>query len=109
MTRKLRASRGTDEANVDGLLYRVGNDGTIEVPEEAAAGLIHTGGFAAVEEPVALPMGHVALIAPEGCEACSWRGETYVPDSDRRVAVPAPACVDLLAHGFKPEDHQAES
>ncbi len=106
MSRKLRAPRGTDEANVDGVLYRVDNDGTIEVPDAAVGTLTHTGGFVVIEEIPPPPMGHVTLIAPDGCTGCSWGGETFVPDGDMRIAVPAPACTELLSHGFVPE-HQS--
>jgi hypothetical protein len=104
MTRKLRAPKGTDEANVDGVLYRVDNDGTIDVPDAAAPSLLHTGGFVAIDEmPAPVPIGHVILRAPQGSAACAWNGLTYAVDADGRVAVPAPAAAILYSHGFVPD------
>jgi hypothetical protein len=42
---RLVAPTGTDECNFGTTRYRVGDDGTVVVPEEAAKDLVHGAGF----------------------------------------------------------------
>jgi hypothetical protein len=43
---RLVAPAGTDECNFGTTRYRVGDDGTVTVPAEAAKDLVHGAGFA---------------------------------------------------------------
>ena len=96
---KLHAPPGTDEANFGTERYRVDNDGTVYVPEEAAADLIASGGFYADPEPVELPEGMVRLTGPEGA-SCSWGGQSFSAGEDGALVVPVGAVAALASHGF---------
>jgi hypothetical protein len=73
----------------------------VDVPEEVAAYLLKTGGFAVAksERPPAAPAGMVRMRHPEGV-GCSFAGQVYEPDEDGVVLVPAEAVAALAAHGF---------
>ncbi|HZU90090.1 MAG TPA: hypothetical protein VE993_12610 [Stellaceae bacterium] len=72
----------------------------VDVPEAVAAHLLHVGGFAvAKKETAPAPQGMVAMRHPESI-GCSFAGQTYGPDADGFVSVPAEAAAALAAHGF---------
>jgi hypothetical protein len=98
-TRRLRAPAGADEANYGTERFRVDNDGTVTVPEEAVESLTHTGGFAEIEEEEPVPAGLIYLAHPDGV-GCSFGGVSYAPDDKGRVTVPIVAVTALAAHGF---------
>jgi hypothetical protein len=97
---KLRATQGADEANVDGVKYRVNNDGTVEVPQEAAPHLMGVGGFVEAEPNVPdLPEDHVR-VAHDDATGLSFGGVSYERHEDGSFHVPAHAVAHLVAHGF---------
>jgi hypothetical protein len=99
-TRRLRAPAGADEANYGTERFRVDNDGTVTVPEEAVESLTHTGGFAEIDdEEKPVPAGLIYLAHPDGV-GCSFGGVSYSPDDKGRVTVPIVAVTALAAHGF---------
>jgi hypothetical protein len=98
-TRRLRAPAGADEANYGTERFRVDNSGVVEVPEEAVESLLHTGGFAEIEDEPPVPAGLIYLAHPEGV-GCSFGGVSYEPDDKGRVTVPIVAVSALGAHGF---------
>jgi hypothetical protein len=72
----------------------------VDVPDAVAAHLLHVGGFAvAKKETAPAPQGMVAMRHPESI-GCSFAGQTYEPDADGVVLVPAEAAAALAAHGF---------
>jgi hypothetical protein len=101
---RLRAPRGTDEANssMSSVPYKVGLDGTVEVDEEAVAPLLARGGFTLADvrqEPV--PDGLVRMAHQSDPHAsCSFDGVAYAPGPDGFLLVPAGAVEALSAHGF---------
>jgi hypothetical protein len=101
---RLRAPRGTDEANssMSSVPYKVGLDGTVEVDEEAVAPLLARGGFTLADvrqEPV--PDGLVRMAHHSDPHAsCSFDGVAYAPGPDGFLLVPAGAVEALTAHGF---------
>jgi hypothetical protein len=99
MTKKLRAPKGTDEANADGKSFRVDNNGIVEVPDEAAAPLIERGGFTEVVEPPAVPVGHALVMHSDPGAACEGEkfGDGYL--------VPVDRVAELASHGFMPAEH----
>jgi hypothetical protein len=112
MARKLRAPRGTDEANIAGHSYRVDNDQTITVPDDTdTSPLIDRGGFTEVLPPVDVPDGHAVVFSDDPDASCSCAvekiGEAHV--------VPAAMVADLIeSHGFraaetKSDDAQADA
>lgn len=98
-TKKLHAPKGTDEANHDGVSYRVDNDGTIEVPVEAAGPLLALGGFTADDDSDPVPDGKVR-VSHGYATGCSWGGEAFEPQKDGTFLVPVAAVADLASHGF---------
>lgn len=99
-TVRMRAPKGTDEANVGADLYRVDNSGDIEVPEEAVATLTGAG-FRVEAGPVPVPEGRARMRAPEGATSCSVAGEVCEVE-DGVVDVPIVGVAALIAHGFEP-------
>ena len=97
---KLHAHKGTDEANHDGVLYRVDNDGNIEVPNEAVDALLKTGGFVAEDLSDDDPEGFARVKSFTGATRLSWGGNSYSSRADGSFLVPAVAVSDLLSHGF---------
>jgi len=106
---KLHAPRGTDEANANGVLYRVDNDGTINVPDEAVDPLLSLGGFTEEDQSDDDPSGEVLMKSMTGALGCSWGGNSYEPDSDGFFVVPAVAAVDLADHGFVAAERSAKA
>lgn len=103
---KLHAQQGSDEANHDGVSYRVDNDGNITVPEDAVAPLVAIGGFIRVDDDRdEVPDGLVALKHGE-VTTCSWGGNTYDRREDGAFFVPCAAAADLIHHGFVGADVQ---
>ena len=109
MSKKLKAPKGTDEANADGKSFRVDNDGTVTVPDEAAAPLIERAGFVEVLPDIEVPHGHAMVKHTDPDASCGFekRGDVFI--------VPVSAVAELVAsHGFlaiegeieekKPED-----
>ena len=63
----LRAAFGQDEANHGIRRYRVGGDGLVHVPAEAAFFLVNKGGFAVAKTTVAqVPGGSLPAPLPDG-------------------------------------------
>lgn len=94
----LKAPPGTDEANFGEERFRVDNDGMVDVPEEAVAGLVGQGGFLEIpeEEPgVPVGFGKVRHDDPEA----SCNGEKQ---EDGSFLVAIESVNELLAHGFTP-------
>jgi hypothetical protein len=114
----LRAAFGQDEANHGIRRYRVGGDGLVHVPAEAALFLVDKGGFAVAKMTV-VPVPGSSLSGPlsEGARSgtdpssvvrlhhdeaggCSDSGCEHQSDDNGDVLVPAEAVVDMMAHGF---------
>jgi hypothetical protein len=96
----LKANQGQDEANFGGERYPVNlTTHTVDVPEDAAAGLLKVGGFELETAPAPITPGFIRLIDKAG-DGCSWGGQTYEPDADGFVTVPVVAAADLAAHGY---------
>jgi hypothetical protein len=105
MARRLRAPKGTDEANYGQTAFKVQDDGTVDVPDEAVASLVGVGGFSEVTEPAPAvdsdPADGATLKAPEGATSCSWGGQTFDVDENGTVKVPHESVGDLIGHGFE--------
>lgn len=102
---KLKAPKGTDEANIGGTSFRVDNDGTIEVPEGEEGPLLERGGFTEIKDPVEVPHGH-ALITHDDPDASTDAGEKF----GNGTLVPAHVVAELVnSHGFKVVDHVVET
>jgi hypothetical protein len=105
MARRLRAPKGTDEANFGQTAFKVGDDGTVEVPDEAVGSLTSVGGFSEIQEPAPVvdhdPSDGAKLKAPEGATSCSWGGQTFDVDENGTVKVPQEAVGDMIGHGFE--------
>jgi hypothetical protein len=101
-TLHLRAPHGTDEANYGGQRYRVDNDHVVDVPPEAAPGLLVRGGFVVERTaPSAELSGDtVKLEHPDGGESVSWGGQIYEAGDQGGITVPIEAANDLGWHGF---------
>jgi len=96
----LKANQGQDEANFGGERYPVNlTTHTVDVPEDAAAGLLKVGGFELETSRPPVTPGFIRLIDKAG-DGCSWGGQTYEPDEDGYVTVPVVAAADLAAHGY---------
>ncbi len=116
----LRAAFGQDEANHGIRRYRVGGDGLVHVPAEAAFFLVNKGGFAVAETTVAqVPGGLLRAPLPRGTRSAAdpssrvhlhhdstggFRncGSKHRGDQNSDVLVPAEAAGDLLVHGILP-------
>ena len=116
----LRAAFGQDEANHGIRRYRVGGDGLVHVPAEAAFFLVNKGGFAVAKTTVAqVPGGSLRAPLPDGTRSaadpssrvrlhhdstggCSHCGSKHQGDQNSDVLVPAEAAGDLLVHGILP-------
>jgi hypothetical protein len=105
----LRAVFGQDEANHGINRYRVGIDGIVWVPPEAAFQLIDRGGFAVASPPAAVaekngssgvPPGALIRSHHDASGDCS--GREYRGDQNGDVIVPGEAAAELTAHGFVP-------
>lgn len=101
---KLKAPKGTDEANAGGESFRVDNDGTIEVPEDAVGPLLEHGGFTEVKEAAVIPHGH-ALVMHDDPKAATSAGEKFGDG----FLVPAHKVADLASHGFRAVEHVTET
>jgi hypothetical protein len=99
MTKKLKAPKGTDEANANGQSFRVDNDGTVEVPDEVAGPLVERGGFVEVVE-VVVPAGYL-LVMHDNDPSASCEGEKF----GEGYLVPAHKAGELASHGFKAVEH----
>jgi hypothetical protein len=103
---KLKATKGTDEVNYGTERYPV-EHGEVDVPQEAVADLVKTGGFVPADEPAVeadtIPAAdvRVALKHPSGPTGASVDGESFVPDENGVIHVPPSAVVALLDHGFE--------
>lgn len=101
---RLRAPRGTDEANSSSstIPYKVGLDGTVEVDAEAVGPLLARGGFTLADvETEPLPVGMARMAHQWDPNAsCSFNGVSYSPGPDGFLMVPAVAVDALMAHGF---------
>jgi hypothetical protein len=114
----LRAAFGQDEANHGIRRYRVGGDGLVHVPAEAAFFLVNKGGFAVAKTTVAqvrggslrapLPDGTHSTADPSSRErlhhdsGCNHCGSKHQGDQNSDVLVPAEAAGDLLVRGILP-------
>ena len=115
----LRAAFGQDEANHGIRRYRVGGDGLVHVPVEAAFFLVSKGGFAVEKTNVGqVPGGSPRAPLPDGIRSaadpssrarphgstvgCSYCGWKHQGDQNGDELVPAKAAGDILAHGFLP-------
>lgn len=105
--RKLRASPGTDEVNIDGRSIRVPADRVVEVPIEEVEALTKVGGFTIEGEEVDVPDGLVA-IAHADATSCSWGGQSFEAENGV-FFVPCAAVADLQAHGFVAHPEAVES
>jgi hypothetical protein len=121
----LRAAFGQDEANHGIRRYRVGGDGLVHVPVEAAFFLVSKGGFAVAKPTVAqVPRGSPRTPLPDVIRSaadqssrvrlhydssggCSHRRCKHEGDQTSDVLVPAEATSDLLVHGFLPATQDA--
>jgi hypothetical protein len=102
---------GQDEANHGTERYRVGDDGLVRVPAEAAVFLTNKGGFV-VAQPIAEgPVLGASQGEREGgmlklhhgdASGCSFAGREYPSDARGDVLVPAEAAAELMSHGFEP-------
>ena len=107
---KIKAQAGTDEANYGTESFPVPADGIIDVPPEAAADLIHEGGFVPVvdDDPAAdaaaaeAIAGLVPMHGQPG-SSCSVDGLSFNANDKGVVMVPASAVLALTSHGFTPE------
>ena len=117
----LRAAFGQDEANHGIRRYRVGGDGLVHVPAEAAFFLVNKGGFAVAETTVAqVPGGSLRTPLPCGTRSaadpssrvhlhhgstggCSHCGCKHEGDQNSEELVPAEAAGDLLVCGMLPD------
>jgi hypothetical protein len=100
---RIKAQKGTDEANYGDVSYLVPADGVIDVPAEAAVALEATGGFVEVTDPAPVEDGLVRVKGhPDS--ACTINGVTYTAGSDGITSVPDFAVAALAAHGFTPLD-----
>lgn len=100
MTKKLRAPAGTDEANFGAERFRVDNDGTVNVPDEAVESLTGVGGFTADAEVTPVPDGMVRMQHAHPGASCTIATQSFTADEAGILAVPLAAAADLLAHGF---------
>ncbi len=103
---RLHATQGSDEANWSGSStpYRVDNDGSVEVDEEAVPALLEKGGFILdALPPVEVPHGsiRVAHVSDPGA-LCAHAGAEFVLEADGTLIVPVEAVFALGAHGFRP-------
>lgn len=98
---RLYATQGSDEANWGTFAYRVDNDGSVDVPEEAVADLIKTGGYV-LDAPKSFSSAGLARVRRADGGGLSYGGVSYEPDEDGVITVPAEAVDELQAHGFKP-------
>ena len=102
MVRKLKAPKGTDEANANGKSYRVENDGTVEVPDDAVQPLLAIGGFVEVDDtPVEVPTGMVLVKSSDPTASCGGEkmGDKFMVD--------IPTANELVSHGFSIVEHVA--
>ena len=95
----LRAAFGQDEATHGLRRYRVDNDGTVQVPPDAVAPLIHTGGFYMADTETAEAPPGSALVRNSDPTATTGLGK---PDGNGNFLVPAAVLRGLAAHGFLP-------
>jgi hypothetical protein len=116
----LRAAFGQDEANHGIRRYRVGGDGLVHVPAEAAFFLVNKGGFAVAKTTVAqIPEGLLCAPLPNGIRSgadptsrvrphynrtggCSHCGCKHQGHQNSDVLAPAEAAGDLLVRGILP-------
>jgi hypothetical protein len=116
----LRAAFGQDEANHGIRRYRVGGDGLVHVPAEAAFFLVDKGGFAVAKTTVAqLPGSSPRAPPPDGIRSaadstsrvrlhhdstggCSHCGSKHQGDQSSDLLVPAEAAGELLVRGILP-------
>ena len=106
MSRKLRAPKGTDEANFGTHLYRVDNDGTVDVPDDAVPYLTSVGAFETIDEPSEIPHGSVRMLSTKGPMSVSVAGQSFNTGDDLIVVVPLAFASEMLAHGlvYAPDD-----
>jgi hypothetical protein len=102
--KKLHAPRGTDEANHNGVSYRVDNDGTVLVDESAVGPLLAVGGFTQDDDSDPVPDGLIAASGPAGVDSCSWNGVTYSMNEKGLFALPVASMDDMVSHGFSVVD-----
>lgn len=102
-TTKLKAPAGTDEANFGTERFRVDNDGTIEVPDEAVGPLLELGGFVEVLPPPVIPDGHALVKHSDPDASCG--GERFGDG----FLVPVHMVEALKSHGFKSVEHVTET
>jgi hypothetical protein len=100
-TTKLKVQAGTDEVNFGETRFPVDLNHEVDVPDDAVAGLIATGGCTVVADPIVLPDGLVQVRGPEGATSISWGGDVH-ESTDGLFMVPAGSVSDLMAHGFTP-------
>lgn len=101
MTKRLKAPAGTDEANFGTEKYRVDNDGTVVVSDEAAGPLLERGGFTLVSDDAASPpSSSFAKVSHPDNASCSYGGVTYEPDENGHLTVPLGAVGELASFGF---------
>jgi hypothetical protein len=114
----LRAAFGQDEANHGIRRYRVGGDGLVHVPAEAAFFLVNKGGFAVAKTTVVeVPGGSFRAPLPydtqsatdpssrvrqhhDSTEGCSHCGSKHQGDRSSDVLVPAEAAGDFPVRGI---------
>ncbi|MDI9846556.1 hypothetical protein QM467_00630 [Rhodoblastus sp. 17X3] len=96
------APPGCDECNYGTERYRVHDDGTVSVPEQAVASLTAGAGFTLIEEEVAPApsLGSIRLMGSPRA-GCSWRGQAFAADDDGVIVAPIEAVADLIIHGFR--------
>jgi hypothetical protein len=97
-TVKLKVAHGTDEVNADGQAYRVDNDDTVEVPEEAVAPLLEKGGCVVVDEAAPVVPKGFALLEHDDPNASVSHGER----DGNYIRVPLDKVnVYIQSHGFR--------
>jgi len=105
MAKKLKAPKGTDEANIGGQSFRVDNDHTITLPDDVdASPLLDRGGFVTVVDPVEIPHG-LALVAHADPNAELSLGER----SGAGFLIPVDQVAAVAAHGFVAVDPASSS
>jgi hypothetical protein len=102
-TLRLKAPVGGTEAHYGEENFPISEDGTVDVPPEAAAPLIAVSGFALETAPLELTADTAAMIMPgEKSFSVSFDGTSYAADANGIVVVPVAAVAELLSHGLAP-------
>lgn len=107
--RKLKAYGHAEEYVTHGTeTYRVDNDGSVMVPEEAVGPLTHIGSFVLADVPAPeAPKGQVFVKHDDDAASFSFEGQNFDKNEHGHFAVPAHAVEHLMSHGFYAVDKPA--